>query len=190
MLAQFYESLSRHVSEHERLSLADLIRMAHGEAHLVLICILAILSMILSPLPMNSLIFGIPLFCISCLYLMNHRLEHAKGALFHRSVACVRWRVFMPGAKRWVARIQTLGKPRWPFVMALETRLVSGLSLMVLALIILLPIPFANIPGCLGMLCVAFGLMQRDGLLVALGYGVVLVHLSIIGAVKYLLFWA
>jgi hypothetical protein len=48
---------------------------------------------------------------------------------------------------------------------------VIGLVCLYLAILLLLPIPFVNFPPALCLVLIALGMVQRDGLLAAIGLG-------------------
>lgn len=49
---------------------------------------------------------------------------------------------------------------------------------LLLALVIALPIPFGNLPPALCVLLIALGMIQKDGVLAAIGFGAGLVILG------------
>ncbi|HEV7367631.1 exopolysaccharide biosynthesis protein [Arenibaculum sp.] len=70
---------------------------------------------------------------------------------------------------RHVGRIEERLRPRLPFLTGRATRLVLGPTILLLAILILLPIPFGNQPASLAVIALAFGQLARDGLAILLG---------------------
>ena len=94
-----------------------------------------------------------------------------------RPIKCAKMRNYLPHSKPIFAKIEKYASPRFSFFVKPKFRILAGLILFFLALVIFLPIPFANIPGSIGMILISVGLLQKDGLFVLLGYGVAAAHL-------------
>lgn len=185
MLADYIQKIDAHVTEHKRISLGHLIAMAGENGPLIPLMVVAIFNIILSPIPFNSLFFGVPLLVLSLIYLMNSDpLRHGQW-LLKRSIRCESWMSYMHKAAPYAQKLQNRVKRRWAWAMRFESRFVSGLMLVTISGIILLPIPFLNIQCSLSILFIAFGIMQRDGLFLALGYGLVLAHVGLMVALYY-----
>ena len=77
-------------------------------------------------------------------------------------------------------RLEALGRPRLsPLTGGAGTRLV-GVVCTVLALVLVLPIPIANLFPAMALGMFALGLTRRDGLMVLAGYGLVGLQVAII----------
>ncbi|MTJ04730.1 MAG: exopolysaccharide biosynthesis protein [Sediminimonas qiaohouensis] len=64
----------------------------------------------------------------------------------------------------WIARIERLARPRfWPGATASVDRLI-GLACLVMALLLFLPIPFANGIPALAIIALGLALSERDGI--------------------------
>src|SRR5699024_5461165 len=73
------------------------------------------------------------------------------------------------GGASFLKQLERVSRPRL-LVLAHQNRLLALMCLL-LALVIALPIPFGNLPPALCVLLIALGMVQRDGLLVAVGIG-------------------
>jgi len=187
MLAAHLTNLAAVVDANDRISLHDMLAVLGRDSLLLIIIILSILNIIFAPLPVNSFVLGIPLILFSSMYLMNIDIVEVDWRIMRRSYGCIAWRPYMRSAIQYGARVDGWSRPRWPAVFAFQSRIADGLALVVMALVIFLPIPFANIPGSIGMICLALGLLQKDGLLLAAGYGAAVLHLGALIAAKYAL---
>ena len=67
-----------------------------------------------------------------------------------------------------VRRMEMVVRPRWRASSALTQRVVGGVILL-LGLSILCPMPLSNIPPGLAIMLLAFGYLEEDGLLLAIG---------------------
>jgi hypothetical protein len=178
MLCAYAQKIESRVMEHDTIALKDIIRLVGHDSILVILILLSALNIILSPLPINSFVLGIPLFIFSLFYLFKWDLENKEWSLFKKQFSCKSWRNYINALIPYIVKFEKLSSPRWHHAMILENRIISGLSLSLLAMIIFLPIPFANIPGSIGMILVSLGILQRDGAFVLLGYLVFLLHVA------------
>lgn len=73
------------------------------------------------------------------------------------------------GGRKWVGWVEKIAKPRLSFLTGKAPERIIGLFLLVFCASILIPLPGTNSVPALGVAIAAFGLVQRDGLLVILG---------------------
>jgi hypothetical protein len=188
MISQHIHAIERHVTENETITFHDLLHLIGKEANAVVMILLALFALVLSPLPANSLVFGVPLLFLSTMHLMNRDLEAVRLPLVERPMPSSYWRNGIGVARNYAQRLEALTRPRWPAVLALEGRVPTGLALVFLSFLVLLPIPFVNIPGLIGIIFICLGALQRDGLFVLGGYGLAAAHLAFVAFAKYWLF--
>lgn len=177
MLYTYAKKIEEHVKKHKTITLNDLLDITGENAMLVALIFLSVLNIILSPLPMNSIVMGVPLFILSGLYLFKVDISHKNGKCFNKKISCVKWRKYIERLTPYVMKFEKWSSRRWHKILVLENRVLTGLSLTIMAFIILLPIPFANIPGSIGIILVALGILQKDGMFVLGGYTIFALHL-------------
>ncbi|MDB5460679.1 MAG: exopolysaccharide biosynthesis protein [Caulobacteraceae bacterium] len=126
---------------------------------------------VLLPLPPGgSAVLALPLLMIALQIALGRErlwLPHwlSDRKLEREAVAKVARRVLPP--LEW---IEALGRPRLGFVTGrLGTRL-AGAAATVLALVVMLPIPFGNLLPAMAVALLALGLARKDGLMVLGGY--------------------
>lgn len=72
---------------------------------------------------------------------------------------------------RWLGYIEKLCKPRWEYLFDHTwARALSGLLLVILGILLALPIPFTNYPFGIIVLAFSFGFIERDGVLLSIGW--------------------
>jgi hypothetical protein len=76
-------------------------------------------------------------------------------------------------------RVEKVVKPRLGFLTGRIGACMVGLACTLIALILVLPIPFANLVPALALGVFALGLTRRDGLLVLGGYGLLAVVIDL-----------
>ena len=72
--------------------------------------------------------------------------------------------VAIPGLKR----VEYLIKPRWSRLTRFPVTILVGLQTLLMALVLILPIPFANWPPGMTVAMTSLALLQRDGMLMLL----------------------
>lgn len=84
--------------------------------------------------------------------------------------------VKVAGLRKWgmticrgVRKIENLVMPRWPKLSTVSARRLMGLIIMLLGVVVAIPFPFSNFPPALATVCFALGLLERDGLMIAIG---------------------
>lgn len=119
------------------------------------------------PLPSASSVLGVPLIMISGHLALFGERAGLPGRIRRlktpRSIVAALARYVSPVLER----LERWSRPRWEGIVRRE-RLI-GLVCVYLSAILLLPIPFLNAPPAICLAAIAFGVIQRDGLMIALG---------------------
>ncbi len=79
----------------------------------------------------------------------------------------------------WIEKLERFVRPRWLWLTVSPMPNLIGLAVIGLALVIMLPLPFSNLPPALALLCLSIGLLERDGVLIAFGIIVTVVALAV-----------
>lgn len=165
----------------EQITLRQMLGQMGESGLLLLCCILALPFLFPVSIPGVSTVFGAGIVLIGVAITLN-RLPWLPAKLADRKLDSAK---LMPVLSRGVAvlrRVDPYIRPRLPVLTTggLMNR-INGVTLTGAGLLLMLPlsfVPFSNtLPG-VAILCLSAGISQRDGLMVAVGYG--LVALSII----------
>lgn len=148
----------------DSVSVGELIDRLDSRAHGVLLLVLA-LPMCIPNVPGISTIFGVLMLLPAMqLVLGSRRLIAPKRVRG--------WRVDGPALRRTLKvatptlkRIEYLIKPRLTRLTRFPVTILVGLQTLLMALVLILPIPFANWPPGMTVAMTALALLQRDGLL-------------------------
>lgn len=138
-----------------------------SRAHGVALLLLALPDTLPLPIPSTSTVLGIPLVLIA-----GHLVVYGEGfGLPTRAQQFKISRVLIHGMARYAApALQFLERFSRPRLMGLlRSGRFLGLACLYLALLLLLPIPLMNAPPALCLAAIALGMIQRDGLFVAVG---------------------
>lgn len=175
----------RELPQGQPVSLGELLARVGSGAHGFALLLLSVPEALPLPLPSASAVLGLPLVIISA-----HLAWFGDDA---RLPSRVRNRVlpaWLLGSLRTrvahvLGRAERHTHPRWQRLAGREH--VLGLVCLYLSILLLLPIPFFNVPPALCLVLLAWGMVQRDGLVVAAGLvGTVALTASLAG----LLGWA
>jgi len=157
-------------SRKQHLSVREIVDRFSGENGLGPVLFVLTLPVVIPLPPGMSMVLALPLLVVAPQIVAGRKelwLPRWLGArtLDHEPLDKLIRRI-MP----WLKRVEAMGKPRLPALTgALGTRAV-GVAATVLALILVLPIPFANLFPSLALGLFALGLTRRDGLMVIGGY--------------------
>ena len=152
---------------------------------------------------------GILLFSIPNIFPMPPGVPATMGAvlmLLGLQLAIGRQTIWMPGrlaryelsrdtlrkisgrSVPWIRRFEKLSRPRLDMFTGPVGARTVGATIFVLGLVLLLPFPLlGNIPPGVAASVLGLGLVERDGLLVALGYVAAMVAVGVTGLVTWLI---
>lgn len=69
----------------------------------------------------------------------------------------------------WIEKVERHIKPRWIPLTLPPMPMIIGILTFGLALIVMLPLPFSNLPPALALICFSLGLLERDGMMILFG---------------------
>jgi hypothetical protein len=151
----------------EQVSVGELIDRLDSRALGMLLLVLA-LPMCVPNVPGISTIFGV--------LMLAPALQMVFGSRRLMVPQRVReWRVSGDALRRTfhlaipsLKRVEYLIKPRWSRLTRFPVTILVGLQTLLMALVLILPIPFANWPPGMTVAMTAIALLQRDGILMLL----------------------
>lgn len=151
----------------ESVSVGELIDRLDSRAHGVLLLILA-LPMCIPNVPGISTIFGVLMLAPAIQMVLGSRRlmvpERVRAWRVSGEALRRTFRVATPTLKR----LEHLIKPRMARLTRFPVTILVGLQTLLMAIILILPIPFANWPPAMTVTLTALALLQRDGLLMLL----------------------
>jgi hypothetical protein len=124
-------------------------------------------------LPLNMLgisaVLGVPLLFLALQFMFGIAVPWLPRALVQRQVQRGKFARVMNHVVPWVRRAERLLKPRISFLAEGPVERLMGLLCVVLSLVLILPIPLGNVPPAAALCVLSLGLLERDGVAVALG---------------------
>jgi len=158
-------SLAEESGDH--IVLASLLEKDSSRAHGFALFFFALPEAVPIPIPGVSAVLAIPILLLSAhLAVFGERLGIPEK-LRRKKVPVSTLRKVAAFVVPVLEKLERISRPRWePFV---RRKRLLGLTCLILAIVIVLPIPLANfLPGsCIAV--IGFGLMERDGVIAAVG---------------------
>jgi hypothetical protein len=150
-----------------KVSLGELLDQLDARANGVLLLVLA-LPMCIPNVPGISTIFGVLMLAPALQLVFGmHRLWVPKRVREMRIEASTLRNTFA-AATPMLRRVEYLIKPRWSELTRFPFTIYVGLQTLLMALVLILPIPGGNWPPGITVALTALALLQRDGLLLLL----------------------
>lgn len=167
----------------ERIAVADLLAQLHDRALAALLFVFALPNVIPGP-PGLSTLLGMPLVFLSA-QLAFGRPPRLPRVITERSVPRSHYAALITRAAPFLARAEALLKPRFRWLSLPPLEYAIGLLCLLLAVILVLPIPLGNSLPALSICLLALGVLERDGLWVLAGLGSAAVSLTVVSGVLY-----
>ena len=171
--------------DRDRISLGDLLEALKRRALGALMFIFAIITALPMP-PGVSAIVGAPLVFLSA-QLMLGMNAWLPRIITDRSLSRVDFHRVMKAASPWLARAEGIMKPRFEFLAKRPAVYFAGLVTFVMSLLVLLPIPGANMAPSIAICIIALGLLERDGVWIVLGALVGIISTVVVGGIYWVL---
>lgn len=170
-------------SDEPRVSIGAILDAFGDRAFGALLLIFALPNALPMP-PGTSTVVGSPLVFIAFQLMIGRPVLWLPRFIVERSLAREDFAKIAAKVEPWVARLERLLKPR---LLVLTTPLAdrfAGAACLVLSIVLILPIPFGNMPPAAAISAFALGLMERDGGAVALGWFGTAVSVAILAALS------
>jgi hypothetical protein len=151
----------------DRLTIGDIVEAMGERAFGPLLVVFALPNILPTP-PGTAGVMAIPLIFLTVQMILAQR-PWLPGFLARRSISRQSFARFATRATGLLARVGRFLRPRLGlFVRPLPERLIGGFCLM-LALVLLMPIPFANSTPAFAICLFGLGLLERDGVWILAG---------------------
>jgi hypothetical protein len=175
--------------DRDRISIGDLLEALKRRALGALMFIFAIITALPMP-PGVSAVVGAPLVFLSA-QLMLGMNAWLPRIITDRSLSRVDFHRVVRAAAPWLARAEGIMKPRFEFLAKRPAVYFAGFVTFVMSLLVLLPIPGANMAPSIAICIIALGLLERDGIWIVLGALVGIISTIVVAGLYWVLItWA
>jgi hypothetical protein len=161
----------------ERIAVADLVIAMQDRALAALMFVFAFPNALPMP-PGMSAVLGVPLLFLTAQLALG-RGPWLPRAIARRSMAQRDFALLVRRVMPWLVRAERLLKPRLVPIARPPMEYAIGCACFVLAVVLLLPIPFGNIPPAIAICMFALGVLERDGAWVIAGCAVAVAAVSL-----------
>lgn len=166
-----------------RISVSDLLVAMEGRATGALLLLFALPNVLPTP-PGTSGLLGLPLVYLSA-QMMLGRLPWLPPFISNRSMSRDDFAQTISRATPLLARAERLLKPRLSFFVKDRAQNVIGAVCLLLAVILMLPIPLGNMLPAIAISLISLGVLERDGAWVLGGFAVATGSVFIVAGVIY-----
>lgn len=180
LLRDFSDAVAR-----DRVSVGEIVAALGDRGLGVLIAIFAIPNMLPAMVPFGNVVIGaFPLIFAVHLACGVDRLM-LPDAIARRSISSNGLKTLLPRVADVLSWFERLLKPRFPAVTGPYFERIVGALCVVLALITMVPIPFAHNLPALALVLIGLGLIERDGLAMLIGAAIGVAGTLIYGLVLF-----
>lgn len=167
------------------VSIADLSRDMSDRGLGLLLLLFAAPNVLPVSIPGLSAVLAMPLLLLAFHLVLGWRSPVLPRFVGERSISRARFAAIAERIGPALNRVERGLRPRWGWLTHSSVQRLVGLLVVILALAIAIPFPLSNsLPG-LGVCVIALGLLERDGLAIAVGCGIGLVALVAIGGLIF-----
>lgn len=175
------------------VTLRELLSML-GEQGLLVFCgVLAVPFLLPITVPGMSTVLGLPMLLIGFAVMVS-RVPWLPARLLNRSLPAATARSVLAKVRSWAERFEHLVKPRLLGLTGGQAiNVVNGALVIIAVLLLMAPIPlvpFVNSLPALAIILLCFGMAERDGLVITLGYLMTLVSAAYVGGLVIVIFYA
>lgn len=157
------------LGDKERVAIGEVVRRLGSKGFGLALIALALPAMIPIPGPFG-MVTGCCLMLVAWQMLSGHRRLALPSFLADRHIAVGGLRQVVDRAVPWLHRLEAfMRRDRWRSLTGRSSRALTGLPVLVLAIVLALPIPFGNIGPVISLIVIGLALMTRDGLALMLG---------------------
>ena len=170
------------------ISLGDIVTRLDSRAHTTLLVLFA-LPNVLPAIPGTSAITGMPLVYLALQLTLGQR-PWLPSFIANRTFSRAGLATVMDQAKPWLERSERFLHPRLGALTRGRMERVIGILTLILAIAVVLPIPFGNMIPALGIIFFSLGLMEEDGLWIIAGFLTMISGAVILSTLLWALFKA
>jgi len=139
-------------------------------------------------IPGVSAITGLPLLFVAVQMALGHKRVYLPRWISDSSLATTDFQKLVNKVAPWLRRLEKLMKPRIAALTNGNAERWLGAFCVLLAFLLVLPIPFGNLLPALGILFIALGLIEHDGVCVLAGIALGIASWVLLSGLAWMLF--
>ncbi len=169
----------------KRVSLDEMVKLIDGGESLGPILFVLTLPMLLPLPPGVSMVMALPILIVAPQIMVGRRKLWLPDWLGRRTLDRAKLAKLLHRMLPTLERLEAVVRPRLTLLTGRAGQMLAGLACTVMGVILVLPIPFANLLPSWSIVSFALGLTRRDGLLVLAGYALMIAALGLIALVAF-----
>lgn len=169
----------------DHIAVSDLLALLGGRGRAALILLFALPNVLPTP-PGTSGILGLPLLYLS-FQMMLGRVPWLPRFIAERGMSRPSFAQLVERISAVLSRAERLLRPRWSLFVGHGAEHVLGAVCLVLAAVLVLPIPLGNMLPAFAISLIALGVLERDGVWVLTGIVTGIASLVLVAGVVYAL---
>jgi hypothetical protein len=157
----------------ERVRVRDIIEsLGHRSFGFILLIFALPNSLPILGIPGVSTITGLPMLFVAVQMALGHKRVYLPRWIADSSIATADFQKLITKVAPWLRRVEKLMRPRIPLLTQGSAERWLGAFCVLLAFLLVLPIPLGNLLPALGILFIALGLIESDGVCVLVGIAI------------------
>lgn len=174
--------------ETERIKVRDITEhLGHRSFGFMLLLFAIPNSLPIVGVPGVSAVTGLPMLMVAIQMMLNHQRIYLPRWIADSSIDSQSFRRLMEKVAPWLQRLEKLLRPRIDILTRGSADRWLGAVCALLAFFLILPIPFGNLLPGLGILFIALGLIERDGICVLIGLGLGVASVAYLGGLGWVI---
>lgn len=167
----------------DRIAVGDLLESLGDRALAALLFVFAVPNVLPVP-PGTSTILGAPLVFLAAQLAFGLR-PWLPSVIASRTMSRTDFATLVRRIGPWLARAERLLRPRATRLVSRPMEHLVGLVCLLLAVVLVLPVPLGNMLPALAISLFALGIMERDGLLILAGFAASAVTAVVVSGVVF-----
>ena len=177
-------------SEKPRLTVGEMVTRIEGDNGLGPVLLALSLPLLLPLPPGMSMVLALPLLVVAPQIIVSRQRLWLPKTLMRHSIKQAELVKLLRRVMPLLQRVEARARPRLGFMTGRIGTGLIGVACTLIALVLVLPIPFANLVPALALGLFALGLTREDGLVVMAGYGLLFVVAAVIALGIHGFAWA
>ncbi len=168
-MAKLSQELNRYFFEEERtekVTLANVFALAGERIFGFLFVILALPSALPIPAPGYSMPFGILMLLLAMQMIFGAKRPWLPRRMLTGSIKLTKAQSVVKAGIPWLQKIEAVTHPRFSYICtSLLGKILIGMTICLMSISMMIPIPGTNTIPAMGIFITAFGLQEEDGLI-------------------------
>ena len=152
-----------------------LVEQLHGRSFGGVLIVLSLIGLV----PGVSIFSGLAMLVPGIQMMLGYDAPQLPKFLHRRTINRTNLQLFGKKLIPWLQKVEHYVRPRWSMLTVAPFPNLLGFVVVALALVIMLPLPFSNLPPAIALTCLSLGILERDGLLVGIGLVCAIIALGI-----------